>query len=177
LSTLSGSQRSPQVTLGMGTLGRPPPVARNTFVSNADPDSALQAIIPAHLQLRTVIQNEPVPLSDTNMPMCLSYHLPRGCWSQCKRSADHNRKLSGAERQRIVSFLSAQLRKYRLCRHLRQPSPFRAGTLLPQLKDPRKVHHRVPRRGLQSLRADGVASGLSRDCSIALYRLIIVQKN
>jgi hypothetical protein len=86
--------RSPSV------VPRPtPPPTRNIFVRNAEPDAALQALIPSHLQLRHIIQSDPVPLSDTQVPMCLSYHLRRGCWLQCKRSQDHSRKLSGQERQ------------------------------------------------------------------------------
>jgi hypothetical protein len=78
---------------------------------HADPDATLQALIPAHLQLRSVIQTDLVPLNDANQLMCLSYHLHRGCWAQCKRAQDHNRRLSAAERQRVVNFITAQLRK------------------------------------------------------------------
>jgi hypothetical protein len=91
---------------------QPPPTSgRNIFVRNMEPDAALQALIPAHLQLHTVIKNDPVPLNDSNLPMCLSFHLRRGCWSQCKRAHDHNHTLSGREQQRVVSFVSAQLTK------------------------------------------------------------------
>ncbi len=111
LSTLSGSiHPSPLATAG--GVNRPPPTSgHNTFVRNMDPDTALQAMIPTHLQLRTVIKNDPVPVNDANLPMCLSFHLRRGCWSQCKRASDHNRKLSAAERQRVVTFISTQLAK------------------------------------------------------------------
>jgi hypothetical protein len=107
ISTLSGSAKP-----GSGAPGRQAPtITRNTFVRNADPDASLQALIPQHLQLRNIIQNATVPLNDANLPMCLSYHLRRGCWSQCKRAQDHSRKLSGAEKQRIVTFVSSQLQK------------------------------------------------------------------
>jgi hypothetical protein len=43
--------------------------------------------------------------------MCLSFHLRRGCWSQCKRAHDHNRTLSPGERQRVITFVTAQLGK------------------------------------------------------------------
>ncbi len=110
LSTLSGS-----VKLGPGVPGLisgPRPTLlqnRNLFVRNTDPDNALQAHIPTHLQLRNLIQNDTVPLNDAILPMCLSYHLRRECWSQCKRSQDHNRKLSAAERQRVITFINTQL--------------------------------------------------------------------
>jgi hypothetical protein len=113
LSTLSGSLHPGQLTGASGLRPTAPSTTqgRNTFVRNAEPDTTLQAMIPSHLQLRNVIQSDPVPLNDMNQPMCLSYHLRRGCWSQCKRAADHNKKLSGAERHRIVAFLNTQLRK------------------------------------------------------------------
>jgi hypothetical protein len=94
LSTLSGSVR-PSPTTGGGGLCNAPQPTRNTFIRNADPDTTLQALVPTHLQLRSVIQMDAVPLNDKNQPMCLSYHLRRGCWAQCKRAHDHNRKLSG----------------------------------------------------------------------------------
>jgi hypothetical protein len=111
LSTLSGSIHPGQITT-IGGANRPPPAAgRNLFVRNTDPDTELQSMIPTHLQLRMVIKNNPVPVNDSNLPMCLSFHLRRGCWSQCKRASDHNRKLSAAERQRVVAFISMQLAK------------------------------------------------------------------
>jgi hypothetical protein len=113
LSTLSDSIRQGPAQTVMGHSVRPAPASTNTktFVRNPDPDATLQALIPAHLQLRNVIQSDTVPLNDAGHPMCLSYHLRRGCWSQCKRAQDHGRQLSGAERQRVVNFVSAQLRK------------------------------------------------------------------
>jgi hypothetical protein len=94
---------------------------RNIFIRNADPDTALQALVPAHIQLRNVIRNDQVPLNDAQQPMCLSFHLRRGCWSQCKRAHDHNRVLSAAERQRVTSFVSTQLGK--LAAALPHPPP------------------------------------------------------
>jgi hypothetical protein len=111
LSTLSGSFRPGPKVPGGSAMQPPPNNGCNTFVRNLEPDAALQAIIPAHLLLWTVIKNDPVPVNDANLPMCLSFHLRRGCWSQCKRAHDHNRTLSARERQWVVSFMSTQLAK------------------------------------------------------------------
>jgi hypothetical protein len=75
------------------------------------PDAELQAIIPAQFQLCTVIKNNPVPVNSANLPMCLSFHLRRGCWLPCKRAHDHNRTLTAGERQRIIHFVTTQLAK------------------------------------------------------------------
>jgi hypothetical protein len=99
LSTITGLSRH--------TPGgpQPPPLVDtalkgcNIFVRNADPDAALQALVPAHIQPRNVIKNDQVPLNDAQLPMCLSFHLRRGCWSQCKCAHDHNRQLSALEHQ------------------------------------------------------------------------------
>jgi hypothetical protein len=75
LSTITGiSRRIPGAT-------QPPPLidaptkGRNVFVRNADPDSTLQDLVPAHIQLRNIIKNAQVPLNDAQQPMCLSFHL------------------------------------------------------------------------------------------------------
>jgi hypothetical protein len=112
MSTISGSTRPGHLPPTFATGPRPPPKPNgNTFVRNMAPDTNLQALIPAQFQLRTIIRNDPVPLNDANLPMCLSFHLRRGCWSQCKRAHDHNRNLSPGERQRVITFVTAQLGK------------------------------------------------------------------
>jgi hypothetical protein len=106
LSTITGVTRRPpgnnQLPLVIDQTNK----NCNLFVRNADPDAGLQSLIPAHLQLHNIIKNDAVPLNDINQPMCLSYHLRRGCWSQCKRAHDQNRQLSAPERQRVVSFVN-----------------------------------------------------------------------
>jgi hypothetical protein len=60
LSTLSGSLRPGPALPGTGNGTRQTPTpGRNIFVRNMEPDAALQAMIPAHLQLRTDIKNDP----------------------------------------------------------------------------------------------------------------------
>jgi hypothetical protein len=124
LSTITGVSHRHQGVL-------PPvdavPKHRNIFVRNADPDTALQALVPAHIQLRNIIKNDHVPLNDSQQPMCLSFHLRRGCWSQCKRAHDHSRQLSPAERQRVSDFVKSQLAK--LASALPRPLPATAASV------------------------------------------------
>jgi hypothetical protein len=79
LSTIMGLSRRPQGVLPQVDAV---PKHRNVFVRNAEPDTALQALVPAHIQLRNIIKNDQVPLNDSQQPMCLSFHLRRSCWSQ-----------------------------------------------------------------------------------------------
>jgi hypothetical protein len=99
LSAISGSVQPGQTLLGSSLLRATTRPGGNSYVRNIAPDAELQALIPAQFQLCTVIKNDPVPLNDENFPMCLSFHLRRGCWTQCKRAHDHNRSLTIGEKQ------------------------------------------------------------------------------
>jgi hypothetical protein len=83
----------------------------DTFVPNSGGDPALQKLIPRSLKLRDLIGRDPEPLSDSNRPLCLSYHIRTGCWSNCKRGYDHNRTLTAPEKIRLENFVNLQLAK------------------------------------------------------------------
>jgi len=83
----------------------------DTFVPNTGGDPALQKLVPRSVKLRDLIGKDPEPLSDSNRPLCLSYHLRTGCWSNCKRGYDHNRTLTAPEKIRLENFVNLQLAK------------------------------------------------------------------
>lgn len=82
---------------------------RGTFQSNLTPDSTLQSLVPGNIRLKDLIGTADPPLSDNNQPICLSFHLRQGCWSNCKRLSTHLKPLSNAEKQRVANFALAQM--------------------------------------------------------------------
>jgi hypothetical protein len=82
-----------------------------TFVPNPHPDDSIRSLVPKEIKLRQLIGQDPEPMSDSNKTMCLSYHLRPGCWSNCKRSYDHNRNLSEPEKIRLKNFVNVQMAK------------------------------------------------------------------
>jgi hypothetical protein len=75
------------------------------------PDSTLQSLVPANIKLKDLIGTDAPPLADDNHPICLAYHLRQGCWSTCKRVANHAHQLSNQEKQCLANFALAQLAK------------------------------------------------------------------
>ncbi len=57
-------------------------------------------------------------MNDDGAPMCLSYHLRDGCWTNCKRLHDH-RLQSDGEKTRLHAFLRS-----------RQPAPAATGATI-----------------------------------------------
>lgn len=94
-----------------GTLSLTIASPEGTFVPNTTGDDALRRLVPRCIKLRNLIGNEPEPLSNSNRPPCLSYHLRTGCWLNCKRLYDHNRALTAPERVRLENFVNLQLAK------------------------------------------------------------------
>jgi hypothetical protein len=85
--------------------------ARGSFQSNLTPDSTLQSLIPGNVKLKDIIGLEHPPLMDDGTPICMSYHMRQGCWSNCKRLASHGKQLTAAEKQRLATFALNQLAK------------------------------------------------------------------
>jgi hypothetical protein len=109
-STASASTDVSTITSPTLATGRTTAV-RGTFQANLTPDSTLQALVPANLQIKDLIGTDTPPLTDDNHPICLAFHLRQGCWSTCKRVATHTKGLSNNEKQRLANFALAQLAK------------------------------------------------------------------
>ncbi len=115
-SGTTGTTPSTALVYDMSSLsGTLPPLLvsskEDTFVPNSGGDPALQKLVPRSVKLRDLIGRDPEPLSDSNRPLCLSYHLRTGCWSNCKRGYDHNRTLTAPEKVRLENFVTLQLAK------------------------------------------------------------------
>jgi hypothetical protein len=96
---------TPSALTRAGTLA----TSRGTFQANLTPDVTLQNLIPANLKLRDIIGTAQQPLTDDGKPICISFHMRQGCWSNCKRLDSHNKPLTASEKQRLEAFVMAQL--------------------------------------------------------------------
>jgi hypothetical protein len=107
-STISGLATS--ATSGTKQPGIPgSTTGRGAFVSNLQPLVALITLDNPSLKLRDIIANTNPPQMDDGTDVCLSYHLRGGCWSNCKRAANHSRHLSTTETQRIETYITQRL--------------------------------------------------------------------
>lgn len=94
---------------GTTTSGANTAAGRGAFMSNLAPLVSLITLDKPNVKLRDIISNTAPPKMDDNTEVCLSYHLRGGCWSNCKRAANHGRLLSPTETQRIELYLSQRL--------------------------------------------------------------------
>jgi hypothetical protein len=104
ISTISG-------TIPSQATGALTPSMAGTWIPNSQPDDTIRSLVPKEVKLRDLIGRDPEPQTDSNRPMCLSYHLRPGCWSNCKRAYDHHRALTGPEKVRLTNFVNIQLAK------------------------------------------------------------------
>jgi hypothetical protein len=50
-------------------------------------------------------------MGDDNVPICLSYHIRGGCFSNCRRKDNHAKVLSVTEKQRLSNWIFDQTAK------------------------------------------------------------------
>ena len=81
-------------------------------VENPSPVPALQtAFNNAGIRIAQLREHAPTTLdttTNTNVPICLSYHLRGSCYSNCQRAVTH-RALTAGERRRMTTFASQHL--------------------------------------------------------------------
>jgi hypothetical protein len=82
-----------------------------TFTKNTSCDPALQGLLPAGIKIADLVGSDPVPMGDDNVPICLSYHIHSGCFSNCRRKDNHAKVLSVADKQRLSNWIVDQTAK------------------------------------------------------------------
>jgi hypothetical protein len=80
-----------------------------TFVPNPHGDINLQRLVPFNMKIRDLMGSASPPLNDDNLPMCLSFHVKGGCFSNCRRRADHTRPLTAADKDRLRNYIADRL--------------------------------------------------------------------
>jgi hypothetical protein len=84
---------------------------KGTFQANLHPDRALQQLLGFGTTIKDLIANDTPPTLDDGSPICLSYYIRNGCWSNCRRANTHNRELSATEKAKLESFVRHQANK------------------------------------------------------------------
>jgi len=82
-----------------------------TFIKNAAVDSSLQSLLPAGLKISDLVGSDSAPVGDDNNPICLSFHIRGGCFSNCRRKENHAKTLSPAEKQKLSNWIVDQTTK------------------------------------------------------------------
>jgi hypothetical protein len=100
---------APTVMSGSQTSGK----RKGTFQANLNPDRALQRLLDFGTAIKDLIGSDPPPTLDDGSPICLSYYLRNGCWSNCRRASTHNRTLSPTEAAKLESYVQHQVTKLR----------------------------------------------------------------
>jgi len=85
---------------------QPPPTGRGAFILNLTRDESLIALDRPQTKLKDILGTAPPPKMTDGSEMCLSYHLRGGCWSNCKRAANHAASLSANDIQRLKQYLT-----------------------------------------------------------------------
>jgi hypothetical protein len=104
---------------------------RGSYIANLPPDTALQSVIPPGIKIKDLMgadRSTPPPLLDNGSQVCLSFLTRQGCWSTCRRANSHAVQLNPNERQRVVTYLRAQLQQMNKPRNPPTPAANPAAT-------------------------------------------------
>jgi hypothetical protein len=65
--------------------------------------------------IKDLIGTDPPPILDDGSPICLSFYLRNGCWSNCRHANTHNCTLSPTEKAKLELYVQHQAEKL-LCK-------------------------------------------------------------
>jgi hypothetical protein len=82
-----------------------------TFIKNTAVDTSLQSLLPAGLKITDLVGSDSVPVGEDNNPICLSFHIRGGCFSNCRRKENHSKTLTAAEKQKLSNWIIDQTAK------------------------------------------------------------------
>jgi len=105
----SGDASTVSGLTGSGAAQPPPPGGRGAYISNLAPIPSIIALDKPGVKLRDLIGTTAPPKMTNGTDMCLSYHLRKGCWSNCRRATNHVSTLSAVETQRLQSYITQRL--------------------------------------------------------------------
>ncbi len=101
----SDTKTASQTSSSISTLTATVTTARTgTFESNPSPNEQLISLLKPRVKIQELIGPTSRPLNDDQEPMCLSFHLNGGCYSNCKHCTDHSRTLSADEVTHLVNY-------------------------------------------------------------------------
>jgi hypothetical protein len=115
ISTISGSATGASsvisgLTQGSSTQGSG---RSGAFIRNPSVDTSLQGLLIPGVRITDLVGSDPVPTGEDNNPICLAYHIRGGCYSNCRRRANHDRALTPNDKQKLSNWLVDQTAKLR----------------------------------------------------------------
>jgi hypothetical protein len=81
------------------------------LVVNESPDPNLLTLIPFNRRIKDLMGNTAPPTTDSGAPICLSFHAKGGCYSNCRRKANHSHTLTQPEKERLANYIADRLEK------------------------------------------------------------------
>lgn len=101
-STISG--------LSGGSSQQPPPTTgRGAYVTNLQSISSVVTLDKPGLIIRDMIRSTSPPKMNDRTDICLSYHLWKGCCSNCHRATNHGKFLLPVEVQCLEQYIVRQI--------------------------------------------------------------------
>jgi hypothetical protein len=78
-------------------------------------DTSLQGLLIPGVRITDLVGSDPIPTGKDNNPICLAYHIRGGCYSICRRRANHDRDraLTPTDKQKLSNWLVDQTAKLR----------------------------------------------------------------
>jgi len=86
-------------TTGLTGTGTRALKGANTMITNENPDAHLLTLVPFNRKLKDLMGDTVLPNTDAGEPICLSFHVKGGCYSNCRRRSNHGKVLNLAEKQ------------------------------------------------------------------------------
>ncbi len=80
-----------------------------TLIVNNTPDPHLLSLVPFNKKLKGIMGTKTTPNTDTEEPICLSFHVKGGCYSNCHRHTNHTYTLTQTNKQRLENYIADRL--------------------------------------------------------------------
>jgi hypothetical protein len=93
----------------MSSVHSPTASCAGTIVPNPTIDLAIQRLVPFNMKIKDLMGTAPPPTMEDSTPMCLSYHVNCGCFSNCRRKNNHDRTLSPLDQTRLANYIADRL--------------------------------------------------------------------
>ncbi len=92
-------------------MAQPPPPTggRGAYMANLQPIPSIVALDKPGVKIWDLIGTNLPPKMNDGTEMCLSYHLRKGCWSNCRRASHHDKALADPEVQHLAQYITQRM--------------------------------------------------------------------
>jgi hypothetical protein len=107
--TASHSDASTVSGLTTPTPTKPPPSGRGAYMANLAPVASITTLDRPTVKIKDLIGTTTPPKTADGTEMCLSFHLRGGCWSNCRRAANHTSVLTTPDIHKLQQYVNRRL--------------------------------------------------------------------